>query len=223
LGETDWNSCSDPTRLLAFVRARLSDRKLRLFAAACCRRVWHLLRDERSRMAVVAGEWLADGADVTDLRDLRLEAESIASRGNHAVRQAARAAAWVVWFSDVRNWYRFNGRDLWVAVEEARSAAAKAASDGREERRSQCALFRDLAGNPFRPAAVDPRWLRWNDGTVLKMARRVYNDRAYYDLPILADALEEAGCEDATLLAHCRRPGDHVRGCWAVDLLLGMS
>jgi hypothetical protein len=88
-------------------------------------------------------------------------------------------------------------------------------------------LFRPLCSAtssppPFRPApAVDPSWLAWNGGTVAKLAAAIYDERRFGDLPILADALEEAGCADAAVLAHCREPGDHVRGCWAVDLLTG--
>jgi hypothetical protein len=69
--------------------------------------------------------------------------------------------------------------------------------------------------------AVGPSWLAWNDGTVVKLAQGIYDDRAFDRLPVLADALEEAGCDDADILDHCRRPGEHVRGCWVVDLLLG--
>jgi hypothetical protein len=81
--------------------------------------------------------------------------------------------------------------------------------------------IRDIFGNPFRPVAVDPDWLTWNGGTVPKLAQAIYDQRRFQDLPILADALEEAGCTNADILNHCRQPGEHVRGCWVVDLVLG--
>jgi len=85
-------------------------------------------------------------------------------------------------------------------------------------------LWRDIFGPlPFRPVAVDPAWLAWNGGTVPAIACRVYAERAFHDLPILADALEDAGCANADILAHCRGGGEHVRGCWVVDLLLGKT
>ena len=83
-------------------------------------------------------------------------------------------------------------------------------------------MLRDIFGPlPFRPVTLDTRWLTWNHGTVPAIAHRMYEERAFHDLPILADALEDAGCTDADILAHCRQPGEHVRGCWVVDLLLG--
>jgi hypothetical protein len=90
-------------------------------------------------------------------------------------------------------------------------------------RRAHYAYYRDIFGNPFRPVAIDPGWLAWSDGTVRKLAQATYDDRRFDLLPILADALEEAGCTDADILAHCRGPGPHVRGCWVVDLLLGKA
>ena len=74
--------------------------------------------------------------------------------------------------------------------------------------------------DPFRPHSVDSGWLT---RTVLDLAQAIYDDRAFADLPILADALEDAGCTDRAILDHCRQPGEHVRGCWAVDLVLGKS
>lgn len=88
-------------------------------------------------------------------------------------------------------------------------------------RRAIANVLRDIFGNPFRRVTVDPAWLAWNDGTVVKMAQCIYEDRAFDQLPILADALEEAGCVDTGILRHCRQEGEHVRGCWVVDLLLG--
>jgi hypothetical protein len=70
---------------------------------------------------------------------------------------------------------------------------------------------------------VETIWLAWNDGIVPKLAQAIYDDRVFDRLPILADALEEAGCTNADILNHCRQPGEHVRGCWVVDLLLGKS
>jgi hypothetical protein len=81
----------------------------------------------------------------------------------------------------------------------------------------QCAVLRDVLGNPFRRATADPAWL---NSTVVQLASGIYVEGAFDRLPILADALEEAGCDDQALLEHLRGPGPHVRGCWALDLLL---
>jgi hypothetical protein len=79
-----------------------------------------------------------------------------------------------------------------------------------------------MFGNPFRPATiVEQGWVTWHDGAVERLAQEIYTDRALDRLPILADALEDAGCNNADILAHCRGGGEHVRGCWVVDLILG--
>jgi hypothetical protein len=86
------------------------------------------------------------------------------------------------------------------------------------------ALLHDIAGPlPFRAVAIDPSWLSWNDGTVRRLAQAIYDERRFADMPILADALLDAGCDDEEVLAHCRRPAEHVRGCWVLDLLLDKS
>ncbi len=82
-----------------------------------------------------------------------------------------------------------------------------------------CEVLREVVGNPRRPVKVEPRWLAWNNGTVATLARTVRTEKKFDLLPLLADALEDAGCSDAELLAHLRSPGPHVAGCWAVDLL----
>jgi hypothetical protein len=90
------------------------------------------------------------------------------------------------------------------------------------EQGAQVILVRDLF-NPFHARAADHAWLAWNDGTLPKLAQVIYDERRFDSLPIIADALEEAGCTHAAILAHCRGPGPHVRGCWVVDLLLGKA
>src|SRR5262249_40206059 len=82
-----------------------------------------------------------------------------------------------------------------------------------EGRFAQAGLVRCLFGTPFRPAALPPAVLAWNVGTAVKLARVIADQRRWEDLPVLADALEEAGCNDAAVLAHCRGPGPHARGC----------
>ncbi|HJZ57133.1 MAG TPA: hypothetical protein VKE74_19340 [Gemmataceae bacterium] len=79
-------------------------------------------------------------------------------------------------------------------------------------------ILRDVFGNPFRPITLDPSWLTI---TVVALARQMYDTRDFTSMPILADALQDAGCEHPDILGHCRGPGPHVRGCWVVDLLLG--
>jgi hypothetical protein len=82
-------------------------------------------------------------------------------------------------------------------------------------------FLRDIFGNPFRPVRVEPAWRRWNGGAVVRIAQEIADEQAFAQLPILGDALEEAGCTEAALLEHCRQPDGHVRGCWLPDLLLG--
>jgi hypothetical protein len=86
--------------------------------------------------------------------------------------------------------------------------------------RPQADLVREVVGNPFRPIAFDPRW-RTSD--VTQLARAIYDDRAFDRMPILADALMDAGCADEDLIGHCRWAGPHVRGCWVLDLVLGRA
>ncbi len=81
-----------------------------------------------------------------------------------------------------------------------------------------CSQFRDVTGNPFRPVAFDPAW---RTSTALVIAQGIYDDRAFNRLPILADALQDAGCENCDILSHLRGEGPHVKGCWALDLVLG--
>jgi hypothetical protein len=105
-------------------------------------------------------------------------------------------------------------------ADEPLRSMAEAARDA--EGREQASLLRCIFGNPFRPPPLtEPAWLKRHDGTVVNLAQAIYDERRFQDLPILADTLEEAGCTNADILDHCRQPGDHVRGCWVVDLLLG--
>lgn len=90
-----------------------------------------------------------------------------------------------------------------------------------ERRGLHARLLRDIFPNPFRlQPTIDPVWQKWNDGTIVKLAQQMYDSRDFMSMPILADALEEAGCTSADILEHCRGPGPHVRGCWVVDLVL---
>jgi hypothetical protein len=123
-------------------------------------------------------------------------------------------------------YFRYTDHD-YDALEVAAKAAEAIGEPGSrlflEERAAQCDLLRDVLGNPFRPAILDPAWLVWREGLVREMARQMYAARDFSDMGILADALEEAGCTDEHLLAHCRGPSAHVRGCWVVDLLMALE
>jgi hypothetical protein len=85
-------------------------------------------------------------------------------------------------------------------------------------RTAKAQSLRCIFGNPFRPLSIDPSWLTTD---VVVLATGIYQDRAFDRMPILADALQDAGCDNADILDHCRGPGPHVRGCWVVDLVLG--
>jgi hypothetical protein len=198
----------------------VSDRKLRLWAAACCRLCRGLLKDGRSRAAVEAAEQFADGrlgaADLAAAEAAALEAGETFSmfyRSDGPFRHAALAA------DDTASALR---GPVLGAPHRVRLALVEAglASEGAAEREVR-ALLQDVLGNPFRRVTIQRPWLTWDGGTVASLAEGIYRERAFDRLPVLADALEEAGCADAELLGHLRGPGPHVRGCWALDLLLG--
>jgi hypothetical protein len=107
-----------------------------------------------------------------------------------------------------------------LAATESYSAGAWAEAIGAAAR---TALLRDIFGNPFQTPPVPPDVLAWKDATVRRLALGIYEEQAFDRLPILADALLDAGCDDEKLLHHCRSEGPHVLGCWAVELLLGKS
>jgi hypothetical protein len=236
--EAEWLAATDPQAMLTFLRdtGRTTDRKLRLFAAACCRRVWHLLTDERSRRGVemaegradglVSGtEWLAGthliGRDV-DARDdaYRAVAHAMDYR-NFGLTEAAAVAA--RYAADAIS-------DSVAASEPDDEVASEAGNDAfLSECEEQAALLRDIIGNPFRPPPpLAPSLRDYNGGLVLRLALSAYECRAnpggHLDqarLAVLADALLDAGCPaEAEILLHLRGEGLHWRGCWAVDLVL---
>jgi hypothetical protein len=220
--EQEWSDCTDPTPMLEFLRGKAGDRKLRLSAVAFCRGVWDSIRrDAKDALATV--ERFADGLA------LDVERESAKAAAAREVRRWSKGAT-RTGLSVARATKGVEGAAHEVAWEAAASASAhisyptwEAGHESRRRRTLQehCQLLRDIFGNPFRPVALDPSWVVWNDGAVLKMARTIYDQRRFSDLPLVADALEEAGCTVADILGHCRSGGEHVRGCWVMDLLLG--
>jgi hypothetical protein len=219
--EAEWLACTDPTPMLEVLRARAGSRKLGLFACGCVRLVWHLLRDPRSRQAVETAERYAVGlATRGQLRAAKAKASRAvgSSWGPRAAREAAWAAASCVGWGDGEGNVSVHAAAAAVYDVLRPGMAVTAAQVAADQRCSQAALLRDLFGNPFRPVAFDPAW---RTRTASAVAQVIYDGRDFSLLPVLADALEDAGCEDAGVLNHCRGPGPHVRGCWVVDLVLG--
>lgn len=204
--------------MLSFLQEKglADERRLRLFACACCRAVWHLLGDRQHRKLVLVAERYADGKTIERAikkADQDAHYASLAGRGGgmwHAefAAHCLCAAAFSV------------GLARRVAVCVAEGLAEEAAE--REQPVTQSplpALLRDTF-NPFRGAASEAA-ARTPEVQVL--AQRIYDERAFDHIPELAGALAAAGCRDAEVLAHLRSPGPHVRGCWAVDLVLGRA
>ena len=201
--ETEWQNCFRPTR-----HARISSGQgERPQATVVCRCLFsrHLeLIDDLGRAAVEAAENFADGlAGSDELRAARLACQGAGSQAS---------------------WYTAATNPEIAARNAARSAQAGVASNpflGTEaaELLAQASLVREIFGpQSHRQITVDPIWLT---PTVVQLARTNYDNRAFDQLPSLADELEKVGCMSQDILAHCRRPGPHVRGCWVIDLVLG--
>ena len=220
--EAEWLAATDPLPMLVLIRSRAGDRKLRLFAVACCRSMFATVQvNPWDRDAVVTAERYADG--LTDLDELAEAASSTTSDWTAAFA-CAEAASVESAFAAAEH---ASGNAAWEVgsqiasrndVDEDDNPVTVVARLG--EMALQASLARDIFGNPLRPVVVDPGWLT---ETAVGIARGIYDDRAFERMPILADALQDAGCEDEQVLSHCREPGTHVRGCWVVDLVLGKS
>jgi hypothetical protein len=219
MNETDWLTCEDPDRMLKFLGKKYSPRKLRLFAVACCRKVWHLFGDA-SRRAVEVAEAFADGR--ASERDLDEAGDALAASEAPTDPNEDSPAVWATWRNAMK---AAEGAAAWTAgwAVDARERTGSWESLFGDERGGQVHLLRDIAGNPFKRAAVAPQVLSWQEGTVVRMAQAIYEDRRFGEIPVLADALEDAGCDNADILNHCRGGGEHVRGCWVIDLLTGRT
>jgi hypothetical protein len=235
--DAEWQACTDPAAMLDAVRATASPRKLRLFQVVCVRRVWQYVTDPGSRALVEQVERSADGP-VPEAELLALPYDWLTDdRGGPgpAERHAYMVAGHVGYslLDPLHGGSEFpsdDWQDARSAAEGAATVVAEAADlpDTDEflstyqalqatEATAQANLLRDLFGNPLRPITVDPHW---RTADVLGLARGIDAEQAYDRLPLLADALMDAGCDSDDIMTHCRGPGPHVRGCWAVDLVL---
>jgi len=242
LTESQWQALSDPRVLLEFLRNRISNRQLNLFSIACCRRAWNLLAAP-SRALIEATERFVDGflskwqldqayqaAVSTEIELMRhrmdlTEGGGTSSPNGHETALAHRrlAAASAVTYGQPSSSFighytentpnRDNG--MMAMISQITVAISGRVSDPAEFA-LQCDLLRDITGNPFRPVVLDPAW---QTDAVVPLAQAIYAG-AFHQMPVLADALEGAGCTEAAILEHCRGPGPHVQGCWVLDLLL---
>jgi hypothetical protein len=229
LAKAEWLDADDPGLMLDQIEDRVSDRKLRLFAVACCRRLWGLLDDPRSREVVDVVEQYADGLvpSATLQRAMEAASEAAEAEAGDEAELTPGDTAWLIAYSPpfdaaytcgtisvIMDRERMRHQPDWWEHHER---------EGEEEAQQQITLLRCIVGNPFRPVAVSPAWLTWNGGAVGHLAEAIYEDRAFDRLPALASVLEAAGCDEPDILRHCRQSGPHARGCWVIDLLLGKS
>jgi hypothetical protein len=211
--EAEWLSGADPQAMLEFLDGKTTPRKLRLFACACCRQaqVWRHLTAQESRRTVEASEQFADELIPSE----QLTAASLLAPQGHRTGGISRPVR-----------LSLHDQALRAAVVTARTDAWEAASEtlrmtGNLLGSVQATLLLESFGNlPFHPFPLDPAVLRWHDATVPKLARAIYDEQAFYRMPILADALQDAGCDHEPTLSHLSGPGPHVPGCWCLDLLL---
>lgn len=250
--EADWQSCNDPNPMLRFLignnadrimdvqsfpTCKGSDRKLRLFACSCYRRIQHLLPDEAAKGAVGVAERFADGlatreemrvaTDHVQTPIRALEEQWRASKGAERIALEPMHAALALAQQIVRPqsqkaaYYASSNAYLDFA---AITNSGKATSDKgfrtsqRSEEQVQSDLLRCIFGNPFNPVSIDRSSL---SSIVTDLAQTIYHQNAFEAMLELADHLEKSGCTNKAVLEHCRRCMNHARGCWVIDLLLG--
>jgi hypothetical protein len=214
--EEEWLASGDPIPMVRFLAQKASDRNLRLFLVASARLVWDRVPEGEMRDAVDVSERYADGLTaVEQINDYRGRFYRYFMPGAPPERTE--------WLRSRDNWPIFTLVRM-TTYPDAMVQTLPGNENWRDEIRAYHPFLppflRDIFGNPFRPVTADLAWLT---STVVALARSIYDERAFDRLPILADALQDAGCDSADVLDHCRSDGPHVRGCWVVDLVLGKS
>jgi len=198
---------------LPVARTKAGRRKLRLFACGCCRMIWHHQMDDELRGALCVAEKVADGeATETELFQTRSamwarcgdEYDPRTATDEQTAARAVNAASYVPASHAAINTHCHTKREE---------------GERRKDESLQCDLLRCIFGNPYRKRTAFNK--KWRSETVTALATGIYEERAFDRLPILADALEEAECDDPAMLSHLRGPGPHCRGCWVLDLALG--
>jgi len=204
--EAEWLVCEDLNQLwTASVLDEVCHRRWRLYACACCRLIPEFKSSAPDVKCMNLAEAEADGlgqpgeveypkGDEWDIRWYRRDARTIAHRALTAYRDFVWRSKRSTHQSDIE----------WASVQILADQPL-------------CALLRDVVGNPFHTVTFLPEW---RTSTVIALAQQMYDSRDFSAMPILADALQDAGCEAETILTHCRGPGLHVRGCWCVDACL---
>jgi hypothetical protein len=209
--EAEWLQSPHVNLMLDFLRGEANDRKLRLFACACCRRVWHLLTDDRSREAVTLTERFADGQASAKA----LTAAKLAAR--RAARQAGKLAPALTaaWYAARAASPRYAVWDIaWFVAWHAARAVADSTASWNRERQEQAALLREIVGNPFRATNIPRSW----PAEVISLAEAHYAGEDGHGQ--LARALGDLG--HAAFADHFQAQG-HPRGCWVLDVILGKT
>jgi hypothetical protein len=212
--------------MMEFLEIAAVNRKNRLFGTACCHRVLHLLEGEGYRRGVATLELRTEGRssheDEQELLNLlaRSPLWLIPSEPTEAARCYAARVIRAVASGSYRE-AAFDARQALAQSHASEMPGVDVKARWGIEARVQAQLLRDIFGNPFHPVAFSPEW---RTDTAIALARQIYESRDFGAMPILADALQDAGCENEDILTHCRNVNaTHVRGCWVVDLVLGRS
>ncbi len=207
--ETEWLASTDPEAMLKILRGKASDRKLRLLASACCRQVGHVLAHQALLNAIETAERYADGqARYGEM----VQAAKAVTFFSYSAGETEVVVAGGIWHLVTMGiWWNFRPirrteRTILALLNVERHIGSRLAP-----------FLRDIFGNPFRPVSVNQAWLT---STVIGLARLMYDSRDFSAMPILADALQDAGCDNDDILNHCRQQGEHCRGCWCLDLIL---
>lgn len=250
--EEKWLASSDPIVMIDEMDGRVSTRKLRLFAVACCRRIWEVL-DDNSKNAICVAEKYADGlASIGELRSVLVailqrtgggEVTNCGLRAVHASLYDPLLSEYYLSQRGIMNsgvmapyaesaidspWAFSKYPSIHVAYAKAALAASVRGEAARlsavqEEYEEQCLILHDIVGNPFHAISITPSWLTHDGGVVVRLANDLYQQRAGSKYKMLAEALTRAGCDSGDILAHCSSEKPHFRGCWLIDRLLGKT
>lgn len=225
--EAEWLTTKLPLYMLREYPTTWDQRNVRLFWCACTCRWWNLLTDERTRQLVEEAERHPEADTDWFVRERRFALEGYIN-WNNRTHSGVRFDSWALdafLGTPPGSLMNLVGSLAYLAADTAVSVSPEPVAQwyAREraetaEKAWQCDLIREIFGNPFRRVDVSP----WLTSDVKLLARGIYEEKAFDRMPILADALQDAGCDNVNVLDHCRDTGtEHVRGCWVVDLLLG--